>query len=56
MKELDIGLTNLEIDQIMFKCGRESYDGNINLREFIKYLYNRNSILDEGQTNIGPIM
>ena len=56
IKELDIGLTNLEIDQIMFKCGKESHDGNLNLREFIKYLYSQNSIIEEGKNNIGPIM
>ena len=56
IKELDIGLTNLEIDQIMFKCGKETYNGNLNLREFIKYLYHQNSIIEEGKNNIGPIM
>ena len=56
IKELDIGLTNLEIDQIMFKCGKESHDGNLNLREFIKYLYSQNSIIEEGKNNISPIM
>ena len=56
IKELDLGLTNLEIDQIMFKCGKESHDGNLNLREFIKYLYNQNSIVEEGKNNISPIM
>ena len=56
IKELGIGLTNLEIDQIMFKCGKESHDGNLNLRAFIKYLNNLNPIIVEGQKNIGPIM
>ena len=56
IKELNIGLTNLEIDQIMFKCGKETYNGNLNLREFIKYLYSQNSIIEEGKNNIGPIM
>ena len=56
IKELNIGLTNLEIDQIMFKCGKETHDGNLNLREFIKYLYSQNSIIEEGKNNIGPIM
>ena len=56
IKELDIGLTNLEIDQIMHKCGKESHDGNLNLREFIKYLYSQHSIIEEGKNNIGPIM
>ena len=56
IKELNIGLTNLEIDQIMFQCGKETHDGNLNLREFIKYLYSQNSIIEEGKNNIGPIM
>ena len=56
IKSLDIGLTNLEIDQIMFKCGKVSYDGNLNLKEFINFLYNQNSILSEGQKNISPII
>ena len=56
IKELNIGLTNLEIDQIMFKCGKESHDGNINLKEFIKYLYSQNSVIDEGKKNLGVIL
>ena len=56
LKELNIGLTNLEIDQIMFKCGKESHDGNLNLKEFRKYLYNQNSVIDEGKKNLGEII
>ena len=56
IKELNIGLTNLEIDQIMFKCGKESHDGNLNLKEFIKYLYSQNSVIDEGKKNLGVIL
>ena len=56
IKELNIGLTNVEIDQIIFKCGKESHDGNINLNEFIKYLYNQNRLIEEGKNNVGPIM
>ena len=56
IKELNIGLTNVEIDQIMFKCGKESHDGNLNLKEFRKYLYSQNSIIDEGKKNLGEIM
>jgi hypothetical protein len=40
----------------MFKCGKETHDGNLNLRDFIKYLYNQNSIVEEGKNNISPIM
>ena len=32
----------------MFKCGKESHDGNLNLKEFRKFLYSQNPILDEG--------
>jgi Ca2+-binding EF-hand superfamily protein len=53
---LNIGLTNNEIDQIIFKSGKESHDGNLNLREFIKYLYSTNTVLQEGNNNICPIM
>ena len=56
IKELNIGLTNLEIDQIMFKCGKESHDGNLNLKEFRKYLYSQNSVIDEGKKNLGEII
>ena len=56
IKTLDIGLTNLEIDQIMHKCGKVTYDGNLNLKEFVTYLYSINQILEEGKTNIIPII
>ena len=56
IKELNIGLTNLEIDQIMFKCGKVTHDGNLNLKEFIKYLYSQNSVVDEGKKNLGEII
>ena len=56
IKELNIGLTNLEIDQIMFKCGKETHDGNLNLKEFIKYLYSQNTVVDEGKKNLGEIL
>ena len=56
IKELNIGLTNLEIDQIMFKCGKESHDGNLNLKEFRKFLYHQNSVIDEGKKNLGEIL
>ena len=56
IKTLDIGLTNLEIDQIMHKCGKVTYDGNLNLKEFVTYLYSVNQILEEGKNNIIPII
>ena len=30
MKQLDIGLTNLEIEQIMLKSGKVTYEGKLN--------------------------
>ena len=56
IKQLDIGLTNLEIDQIMFQCGKLTYDNLLNLRDFIRYLYNQNTTIDEGRNNVGSIM
>ena len=56
IKTLDLGLSNLEIDQIMHKCGKVTYDGNLNLKEFVMYLYSVNQILEEGKNNITPII
>ena len=56
IKSLDIGLSNLEIDQIMFKSGKVTYDGNLNLKEFVKYLYSINQTLEEGRNNYNPII
>ena len=56
IKDLSIGLTNLEIDQIMLKSGKVTYDGKLNLREFIRFLYNINPFLNEGLTNTSAII
>ena len=56
IRALNIGLTNLEIDYIISKCGKMSYDGKINLREFIKFLREQNSLLEEGKKNISHII
>ena len=56
IKNLDIGLSILEIDQIMHKCGKVTYDGNLNLKDFVTYLYNVNQTLEEGKNNIVPII
>ena len=56
IKTLDLGLSNLEIDQIMHKCGKVTYDGNLNLKEFVTYLYSVNQILEEGKNNMIPII
>ena len=41
----------MEIDQIIFKCGKVTYDGKLNLKEFINYLYNLNQTFEEGKNN-----
>ena len=56
IRALNIGLTNLEIDYIISKCGKMAYDGKISLREFIKFLREQNSLLDEGKKNISNII
>ena len=52
IKELDLGLTNLELEQIHQKIDKVSYDGNVNLRNFVKYLFNQNPALKQGKENI----
>ena len=52
IKSLNIGITNIEIDKIISKCGKMTYDGKINLREFIKFLRSQNQLLEEGKNNI----
>ena len=49
IKKLNIGLTNLEIEQILFQAGKLDYNNMINLREFVRYLYNQNKTIEEGQ-------
>ena len=56
IKSLNIGLTNIEIDKIISKCSKMTYDGKINLREFIKFLKLQNSLLDEGKKNISKMI
>ena len=52
IRSLNIGITNLEIDHIISKCGNKDFDGKINIREFIKYLCGQNPLLEEGNNNI----
>ena len=56
IKKLNIGLTNLEIEQILFQAGKLNYNNMINLREFVKYLYSQNKTLEEGQKNLSKII
>ena len=56
IKELNLGLTNLEIDQIHQKIEKVSYTGNVNLRNFVKYLFNQNPILKQGKENIARLI
>ena len=55
IKHLDIGLTNLEIDQIMSKCGM-TYDGKLNINDFIKFLRSEDSIIGEGKKNVAQVI
>jgi Ca2+-binding EF-hand superfamily protein len=56
IKKLNIGITNLEIDQILAQSGKLDYNNMINLRDFVKYLYSQNNTLEEGQKNVGKII
>lgn len=56
IKSLDIGLTNLEIDQIMSRCGRLTYDGKMNINDFIKYLREEDNILYQGKNNVAQVI
>ena len=56
IKQLDIGLTNLEIEQIIAQAGKLTYDNMINLRDFVKFLYSQNNTLEEGRNNISKII
>lgn len=55
IKHLDIGLTNLEIDQIQAKCGM-TYDGKLNIEDFITFLQSEDNIIYEGKKNIALII
>ena len=55
IKHLDIGLTNLEIDQIMSKCGM-TYDGKLNINDFIKFLRSEDNIIGEGKKNVAQVI
>ena len=56
IKNFKIGLTNIEIDYILSKCGTNSYDGKVNLKEFIQFLKGQNNILSEGNNNIAQFI
>ena len=56
IKELNLGLTTLEIEQIYQKIDKVSYDGNVNLRNFIKFLFNQNPIIKQGKQNISKLI
>ena len=52
IKSLGLGITNIELDKIISKSGKITYDGKINLREFVKFLRSQNHLLEEGKNNI----
>ena len=56
IKELNLGLTIIEIDQIFQKIDKVSYDGNINLKNFVKLLFNQDPILQQGKENISKLI
>ena len=56
IKKLKIGITNLEIDQILAQSGKLDYNNMINLRDFVRYLYSQNNTIEEGQKNVGKII
>ncbi len=56
IKELNLGLTILEIEQIFQKTDKVSYDGNINLRNFVKLLFNQDPLLQQGKENISKLI
>ena len=41
---IEVGITNIEIEDIMNKSGM-TYDGYINLEDFYKYITNQNILL-----------
>ena len=56
IKDFKIGLTNKEIDYIISKCCPSSYEGKINLKDFIKFLKGQNSLLKEGNNNVSQFI
>ena len=56
IKELNLGLTIIEIDQIFQKLDKVSYNGNINLKNFVKLLFNQDPILQQGKENISKLI
>ena len=49
-------MTTLEIEQIYQKIDKVSYNGNINLRNFVRYLFNQDPILQQGRRNIAKLI
>ena len=56
LKELNLGLTNIEIDQIHQKIDKVSYNGDVNLKYFVKLLFNEDPILQQGKENISKLI
>lgn len=55
LKNLNIGLTNLEISQII-NNSKITFNENVDLRNFIKYLYNTDVNLEIAQNHSYPIL
>ena len=56
IRKLNLGLTNIEIDQIIEEWGKNSYLKDINLKDFIRYLYNENPTIKLAKENISKII
>ena len=55
IKKLNIGLTNIEIEDILTKSGK-SYNGYINIQQFYKYLVNQDKNMNKSGQNIKLIL
>ena len=55
IKQLNIGLTNIEIEDIFTKSGK-TYNGLINIYDFYKYLISKDKKIDKSGTNIKKIL
>ena len=55
IKQLNIGLTNIEIEDILTKSGK-TYNGKINIYEFYKYLISKDKNITKSGQNIKLIL
>ena len=55
IRELNIGISNLEIDEIIKRSGR-SYNGMINIKNFYKYVIGKDKLKIKIEDNISIIL